>query len=68
MRRAAAGFLAALAMAGAAAPAQAQLKDILTAPITLIERAVEARSASDIATVRAVEGVRKLVDYVEIRP
>lgn len=39
---------AALAML-AAAPAQAQLMDVLTAPKTLIDRAIEARSAGDIA-------------------
>lgn len=33
----------------AAAPAQAQLLDVLTAPKTLIDRAIEARSAGDIA-------------------
>ncbi|OJX81328.1 BON domain-containing protein [Magnetospirillum sp. 64-120] len=33
----------------AAAPAQAQLMDVLTAPKTLIDRAIEARSAGDIA-------------------
>ncbi|EME70868.1 hypothetical protein H261_06539 [Paramagnetospirillum caucaseum] len=32
-----------------AVPAQAQLMDVLTAPKTLIDRAIEARSASDIA-------------------
>lgn len=32
-----------------ALPAQAQLLDILTAPKTLVDRAIEARSASDIA-------------------
>lgn len=40
--------LAAL-VAIAAIPAQAQLMDVLTAPKTLIDRAIEARSASDIA-------------------
>ena len=34
----------------AASPATAQLLDVLTAPKTLIDRAIEARSASDIAT------------------
>jgi len=34
----------------AANPAAAQLLDVLTAPKTLIDRAIEARSASDIAT------------------
>jgi osmotically-inducible protein OsmY len=34
----------------AASPAVAQLLDVLTAPKTLIDRAIEARSASDIAT------------------
>ncbi len=41
---------AALAVVMAAVPAYAQLLDILTAPKTLIDRAIEARSASDIAT------------------
>ncbi|CAA7613811.1 hypothetical protein [Magnetospirillum sp. SS-4] len=39
---------------GAAAPAAAQLMDVLTAPKTLIERAAEARSASDIAKDNAI--------------
>lgn len=39
----------ALAAILAAAPASAQLLDVLTAPKTLIDRAIEARSASDIA-------------------
>lgn len=39
----------AAALLVAALPARAQLMDILTAPKTLIERAVEARSVSDIA-------------------
>lgn len=34
----------------AASPAAAQLLDVLTAPKTLIDRAIEARSVSDIAT------------------
>lgn len=38
-----------LAAAFAAPTAQAQLMDVLTAPKTLIDRAIEARSASDIA-------------------
>lgn len=38
-----------LAALCAALPAQAQLLDILTAPKTLIDRAIEARSAGDIA-------------------
>ncbi|WP_148207400.1 BON domain-containing protein [Paramagnetospirillum magneticum] len=38
-----------LAAIVAAQPAQAQLMDVLTAPKTLIDRAIEARSASDIA-------------------
>jgi len=38
-----------LAVLAVAAPAQAQLMDVLTAPKTLIDRAIEARSASDIA-------------------
>ncbi len=46
MRRAA---LFATALAFAAWPAQAQLLDILTAPKTLVDRAIEARSAADIA-------------------
>ena len=41
-----AGLCAVLAMT--ANPAQAQLGDILTAPKTLIDRAIEARSAADI--------------------
>lgn len=41
-------FLAAI-LAAVAAPASAQLLDVLTAPKTLIDRAIEARSASDIA-------------------
>jgi osmotically-inducible protein OsmY len=39
----------AIAVVAIAAPAQAQLMDVLTAPKTLIDRAIEARSASDIA-------------------
>jgi osmotically-inducible protein OsmY len=39
----------ALAAILAAAPASAQLLDVLTAPKTLIDRAIEARSTSDIA-------------------
>jgi osmotically-inducible protein OsmY len=39
----------AIALLAAAVPAQAQLMDVLTAPKTLIDRAIEARSASDIA-------------------
>ena len=46
MRRIAVAFLAAVALA---TPASAQLMDVLTAPKTLIDRAIEARSASDIA-------------------
>lgn len=45
MRRA----LIAAIVALAAAPASAQLLDVLTAPKTLIDRAIEARSAGDIA-------------------
>lgn len=41
--------LFATALAFAALPAQAQLLDILTAPKTLVDRAIEARSAGDIA-------------------
>lgn len=41
--------LVAVALAAIAPAAQAQLMDVLTAPKTLIERAIEARSASDIA-------------------
>jgi osmotically-inducible protein OsmY len=41
--------LVVLAALCAAAPAQAQLMDILTAPKTLVDRAIEARSAGDIA-------------------
>jgi osmotically-inducible protein OsmY len=45
-----AAVLAALfAGALAASPARAQLLDILTAPKTLVDRAIEARSAADIA-------------------
>ncbi len=43
-----AGFLA------AAAPASAQLSDILLGPKTLIDRAIEARSSSDIARDNAI--------------
>lgn len=46
MRRIAVAVLATLALA---TPASAQLMDVLTAPKTLIDRAIEARSASDIA-------------------
>jgi len=46
MRRIAVAVLATFALA---APARAQLMDVLTAPKTLIDRAIEARSASDIA-------------------
>ncbi|WP_096703091.1 BON domain-containing protein [Magnetospirillum sp. 15-1] len=46
MRRIAVVVLATFALA---APARAQLMDVLTAPKTLIDRAIEARSASDIA-------------------
>lgn len=42
-------LLTAAILALAAAPASAQLLDVLTAPKTLIDRAIEARSASDIA-------------------
>ena len=42
----AAATAASLALAG---PAHAFVKDVITAPATLIERAVEARSAADIA-------------------
>lgn len=42
-------FAAALLAALAAGPAHAQLMDVLTAPKTLIDRAIEARSAGDIA-------------------
>jgi len=38
----------------AAAPAAAQLTDLLTAPKTLIDRAIEARSTSDIAKDNAI--------------
>ena len=41
--------LAAVFLAVAMPAAQAQLMDVLTAPKTLIDRAIEARSASDIA-------------------
>lgn len=41
--------LAAIFLAAAMPAAQAQLLDVLTAPKTLIDRAIEARSASDIA-------------------
>ncbi|MEW5728028.1 MAG: BON domain-containing protein [Pseudomonadota bacterium] len=41
--------LAAVLTAVAVAPASAQLFDVLTAPKTLIDRAIEARSAGDIA-------------------
>ncbi len=46
MRRIAVAVLAIFALA---APARAQLMDVLTAPKTLIDRAIEARSAADIA-------------------
>lgn len=46
MRRIAVAVLATLALA---TPAGAQLMDVLTAPKTLIDRAIEARTASDIA-------------------
>lgn len=42
-------FAAATAFILAATPASAQLLDVLTAPKTLIDRAIEARSAGDIA-------------------
>ncbi|MFN4283868.1 MAG: BON domain-containing protein [Alphaproteobacteria bacterium] len=42
-------FVPLLAIAALATPAQAQLLDILTAPKTLVDRAIEARSAADIA-------------------
>lgn len=42
-------LLTAAILAFAATPASAQLLDVLTAPKTLIDRAIEARSASDIA-------------------
>ncbi|MBF0323812.1 MAG: BON domain-containing protein [Alphaproteobacteria bacterium] len=42
-------FFAALGIIIAALPAHAQLLDVLTAPKTLIDRAIEARSAGDIA-------------------
>ena len=45
-----AGLCAVLAMT--ANPAQAQLGDILTAPKTLVDRAIEARSAADIKRIR----------------
>ncbi len=38
-----------MALAAIAAPAPAQLLDVLSAPKTLIDRAIEARSAADIA-------------------
>ncbi|CAA7616055.1 BON domain-containing protein [Magnetospirillum sp. UT-4] len=41
--------ITALAGVLAAVPAQAQLMDLLTAPKTLVDRAIEARSAGDIA-------------------
>jgi osmotically-inducible protein OsmY len=41
--------LAVVFLAAAVPAAQAQLMDVLTAPKTLIDRAIEARSASDIA-------------------
>lgn len=47
MRRFAAVF--AVTLMAAAAPADAQLMDLLTAPKTLIDRAIEARSVGDIA-------------------
>lgn len=42
-------LLTAAVLALAATPASAQLLDVLTAPKTLIDRAIEARTASDIA-------------------
>lgn len=42
-------LIATLALVLASAPASAQLMDVLTAPKTLIDRAIEARSAGDIA-------------------
>ena len=51
-----------LASAMAPAPALAQLGDILLAPKTLIDRAIEARSAEDIATDnRIVVDVNKIM-------
>jgi osmotically-inducible protein OsmY len=46
MRRLVFAAIAGLALAS---PAEAQLMDVLTAPKTLIDRAIEARSAADIA-------------------
>lgn len=55
MRRSAFAFLAAALMSTAAAiPASAQLSDILLGPKTLIDRAIEARSSSDIARDNAI--------------
>ena len=48
MRHTAVAVLVA-ALSFAALPARAQLLDILTAPKTLVDRAIEARSAADIA-------------------
>lgn len=55
MRRSAFAFLAAALMSTVAAiPASAQLSDILLGPKTLIDRAIEARSSSDIARDNAI--------------
>lgn len=55
MRRSAFAFLAAVLMSTVAAiPASAQLSDILLGPKTLIDRAIEARSSSDIARDNAI--------------
>jgi hyperosmotically inducible protein len=49
MRRAALAAVFVIAIGFAGLPARAQLLDILSAPKTLIDRAIEARSAGDIA-------------------
>ncbi|CAN0443085.1 unnamed protein product [Discosporangium mesarthrocarpum] len=55
MRRSAFAFLAAALMSTVAAmPVSAQLSDILLGPKTLIDRAIEARSSSDLARDNAI--------------
>ncbi len=49
-----AALVAAASLASAALPARAQLSDILLGPKTLIDRAIEARSSSDIARDNAI--------------
>lgn len=55
MRRSAFAFLAfAISATVAAVPASAQLSDLLLGPKTLIDRAIEARSSSDLARDNAI--------------